>query len=82
MLAATAVDAIGIGLCFLLGPPRGALGGPPVLMLDVRLLPRWKPGPPSTMCGGSPPGVIGIPDGGAMPAAANAAAGPENIRDG
>lgn len=48
-----------------------------MLMLDVRLLPRWNDCVPNIMCDGIPEGVIGIPEGGAIPAA-----GPGNMREG
>lgn len=74
-LSFSACDATGVGIAggaiFLLGPPRGALGGPPTLTLAVRLLALVK-------LGRDPPFRIPAE----LKVAARAAAGVGNISDG
>ena len=72
-----ALGAPGFGLTLRCGPPRTAFGGPPALTLGARLLRGTKGGGntgiPSIGGGkpGCPSGVIGMPPGGYIPAAAS-----------
>ena len=75
-VAGAATLGAGSGLTFLWGPPSTALGGPPTLMLADLLLLGTNGGANGARAtwGGKPAwprGVMGMPGGGIMPAAAS-----------